>query len=429
MDASEPEPPSGTDPAEHRPFSERPHLRWLTRVGLAVLIGLAAGLASAAFLVAMEWATEAFVIHPALLWGLPLAGFAVGLAYHYGGRGSHAGNNLILDEIHEPQAWIPRRMAGLVLVATVITHLFGGSAGREGTAIQMSGSLADGLARRLRITGTERRILLVASIGAGFSAVFGVPLAGFVFALEVQALGKLRRAAVLPTLVAAVVGDLTVRALGVEHTPVPSIGPVDLSASLLAKVVVAGIAFGVMSAVFAELLHRAKALSARLLTWPPARPILGGVLVIAMTGLVGTRAYLGLSLPLIELSLLGGAGVALGAFAWKAVFTVITLGTGFFGGEVTPLFVIGATLGATMGHVLDAPIPLMAAAGLVGVFAGASNTPIASTILGFELFGIEPTLVMAISCLVSYAASGSSGIYTSQRRRRWGFRHQEPELA
>lgn len=414
----------------HRP-ARTPLLGVLSRLGLALLVGFLSGLASAVFLVSLEWASEAFVEHRLLLFGLPLGGLAVGATYHYWGRGSAAGNNLILDEIHEPQAWIPRRMAGLVFAGTVITHLFGGSAGREGTAVQMAGSIADGIARRLVITGEERRILLAASIAAGFGGVFGVPAAGIVFGLEVQPLGDLRWRAVAPSVVAAVVADRTVLATGVTHTALPDLGTVPLDALLLLKVAVAGIAFGAVGLLFAESLHRTKAVFARFVSWPPARPLIGGVLVIAATGLVGTREYLGLSLPLIGLSVAGGAGVALGAFALKTAFTALTLGSGFYGGEVTPLFVVGATLGVTMGHLLHAPIPLLAAAGLCAVFAGASNTPIASTVLGLELFGWHPALavVFALACAASFLASGSSSIYTSQQGRTWGFRHQAPTPA
>jgi H+/Cl- antiporter ClcA len=427
----EPSTTGGVHPAAHHSGAGGPLATWAWRGALALLVGVLAGLASALFLIAMEWATEAFVEHRLLLFGLPLAGLAVGLAYHYGGRGSSAGNNLILDEIHDSQAWIPRRMAGLVFAGTVITHLFGGSAGREGTAVQMAGSIADGIARRLGVTGDERRILLVASIAAGFSGVFGVPFAGFLFALEVQAIGRLRWRAVLPAAIASVVADRTVLATGVTHSSLPDLGSVPLDPLLLVKVVAAGVAFGLMGLVFAESLHRTKAVFARFLSWPPARPLLGGTLVIAATGLVGTREYLGLSLPLIGLSVAGGAGVALGAFALKTAFTALTLGSGFYGGEVTPLFVVGATLGVTMGRVLDAPIPLLAAVGLVAVFAGASNTPIASTVLGMELFGWHPTLgvVFALACTTSYLCSGSTGIYTSQQARRWGFRHPRPAPA
>ena len=423
-----PEPSPPADPAHPHEGPSGPVAAVAIRTGLALVVGVLSGLASAAFLAAMEWATEAFVEHRLLLFGLPLAGFAVGAAYHYVGKGSAAGNNLILDEIHEPRAWIPRRMAGLVFAGTVITHLFGGSAGREGTAVQMAGSIADGIARRLRITGDERRVLLAASIAAGFSGVFGVPAAGILFALEVQPLGSLRWRAVLPAVVASVVADRTVLATGITHSVLPDLGNVPLDALLLLKVAVAGAAFGAMGLVFAESLHRTKAVFARFLSWPPARPLVGGVLVILATGLVGSREYLGLSLPLIGLSVAGGTGVALGAFALKTVFTALTLGSGFYGGEVTPLFVVGATLGVTMGHLLDAPIPLLAAAGLCAVFGGASNTPVASTVLGLELFGWHPALalVFSIACLVSFLTSGSSSIYSSQRRRRWGFRHQPP---
>lgn len=434
-----PEPDPNQPPAARRgPAAAGDHLSfggpvrtWTLRCLLGVAVGVGAGISGGVFLLLLERATEAFATHAWLLFGLPLGGFAVGLVYHHLGRGSAAGNNLILDEIHEPQAWIPRRMALLVLIGTVVTHLFGGSAGREGTGVQMSGAVADGLARRLGITGLERRLVLVAAIGAGFAGVFGVPVAGVAFALEVQPLGRTRRLALIPATIACVVADRVVLLLGVHHTELPDLGAVHLDPGLVAKVVVAGVAFGVVSLVFAEALHRVKALTARLVAWPPLRPVIGGVLVIAATGLVGTRAYNGLSLPLIGLSVAGGAGVALGAFAYKTAFTALTLGTGFYGGEVTPLFVVGATLGVTMAHALDAPVPLLAGLGLAAVFAGASNTPIASTVLGLELFGWHPTLgvLFAVACATSYLCSGTSSIYTSQQGRRWGFRHQAPAPA
>jgi H+/Cl- antiporter ClcA len=292
----------------------------------------------------------------------------------------------------------------------------------------MAGSLADGLAQRLQITGLERRLMLVAAIGPGFAGVFGVPVAGIAFGLEVQPIGRVRRLALVPATIACFVADKTVLTMGVHHSALPDLGPVHLHPALVAKVAAAAIAFGLMSLVFAEALHRVKAVTNRFVAWPPLRPVVGGVLVIGATELVGTRAYNGLSIPLIAMSVAGGAGVALGAFALKTAFTALTLGTGFYGGEVTPLFVVGATLGVTMAHVLHAPVPLLAALGLAAVFAGASNTPVASTLLGLELFGWHPTLgvLFALACVVSQVASGSSSIYTSQQRRRWGFGHQEP---
>ena len=399
------------DPREHLD-----HLVFLVRWSiLGAASGVLAGLASAAFLVALDWATDTRVDTPWLLYLLPAAGFVIGAAYHYGGGRSAAGNNLILDEIHTPTAWVPRRMAPLVFVGTIATHLFGGSAGREGTAIQMSGSLTDVVARALRLGPDHRRLLLIAAIAGGFGSVFGVPLAGAVFALEVQSIGRLRYDALVPALAASVVGDQVVRLLDVEHLPTPVVGSVDLTAGLALKLAAAGVAFGLCATAFAALTHALKALFASRVAWPPLRPVVGGVLVIALTGIVGTRDYLGLSLPLATEALAGLGTVATFAFALKLLFTTVTLGTGFQGGEVTPLFVIGATLGATVGDLLDLPLGLAAAVGFVAVFGAATNTPLACTIMGVEMFGAGPIVPLAIACTVAYVSSSHRSIYTSQR--------------
>jgi H+/Cl- antiporter ClcA len=386
-------------------------LRW---VALGSLVGVLAGLASTVFLMSLDWATETFDEQGWLLYLLPLAGVAIGLAYHYGGGRSVEGNNLIIDEIHAPSDWVPRRMAPMVLVGTVVTHLFGGSAGREGTAIQMSGSLADTASRIMRLDAYDRRIMLITAIAGGFGSVFGVPLAGAVFALEVQAVGRVQYEALVPCLAASVVGDLVVAGLGVEHTPTPDLGDLGLSGSLLVRVAVAGLAFGLASVAFSELTHGLKRAFAQLLPWAPGRPFVGGILVIGLTLAAGTRAYNGLSLGLAEASL-AGAEVPTWAFALKILFTAVTLGAGFVGGEVTPLFVVGATLGATLAGVLDVPVPLMAALGFVAVFAGAANTPLACTLMGVELFGAGAVPYLATACVVSYVFSSHRGIYGTQR--------------
>lgn len=386
--------------------------RW---IALGAVVGVLAGLSSALFLVTLEWVTDIRIANPWLLWLLPVAGLAVGLAYHYGGGDAVAGNNLIIDEIHAPRAWIPRRMAPLVYVGTEVTHLFGGSAGREGTALQMSGSLTDWFSRLARLDADDRRIMLIAALAGGFGSVFGVPVAGFVFALEVQSIGRMRYDALVPAVTASLVGDLVVRGLGVDHTPTPLIADVDISASTVAKVVVAGVAFGVTALLFSELTHRIRRVFAERSLWPPLRPFVGGVGVIALTYLVGNRDYNGLSIPLITASLAGGAGIVVFAFAWKFVFTAVTLGSGFQGGEVTPLFVIGATLGVTLGDLLGVDPQLMAAIGLVAVFAGAANVPIACTVMGAELFGADAFVLFAVACVVSYVFSSHRGIYGSQR--------------
>ena len=423
------------DAAEHLVLA-RHLLRWTV---IGSVIGVLAGASSSVFLFGLKLATDTRLDTPGLLFALPLGGLAVGLAYHHLGGRSAAGNNLILDEIHglgapieghpedaevtagqagpmERRAWVPRRLAPLVLLGTWVTHLFGGSAGREGTAIQMSGSLADWFARIARLDGADRRIVLIAAISGGFGSVFGVPLAGAVFGLEVQSVGRIRYDAIVPALAASVVGNVVFDLLDLAHdvTPTVELGAIDLSLSLLAKIVVAALVFGLVSVVFSELTDGIRRAMAVLFAYSPLRPFVGGLAVVGLTFLVGTRDHLGLSLPLIE-DALTGADLVWYAFALKLLFTAVTLGSGFQGGEVTPLFVIGATLGAALAGPLDAPVELVAAVGFIAVFAAATNTPLACTIMGIELFGAGALPYLALGCVVAYVFSAHRGIYGAQR--------------
>ncbi|MCX6046910.1 MAG: chloride channel protein, partial [Chloroflexi bacterium] len=293
------------------------------------------------------------------------------------------------------------------------THLFGGSAGREGTAIQMGASLADNLQRWLRLDAPDRRLMIMAGISGGFGSIFGVPAAGFVFGMEVQSVGRIRYEGMIPCLVAAYVGDLVTRAWGATHTHYPTIANLEIAPLLLLKVALAGVIFGLTSILFVELTHGIKQLMRQISRWTPLYPVLGGLAVIGLTLLLGTRDYLGLSLPLIQQSV-SGAGVASDAFLWKLIFTAITLGAGYLGGEVTPLFVIGSTLGYTLGHLFGIDPTFLASIGLVAVFAGASNTPLACAIMGIEIFGGGSPLYLFLGCTVAYLASGHRGIYVTQ---------------
>ena len=375
---------------------------------------MVAGFSSAAFLASLNWATDERLAHPWFLWLLPLGGLGIGLVYHHHGKGTEGGNNLVLEQIHEPTDWLPRRMPFLVLAASVVTQLFGGSAGREGAAVQMAAGLTDTVSRTLRVRGLDRQMMLVTAVAGGFGSVFGVPLSGCVFALEVQTVGRMRYDAMVPALTAALVGDRVVRALGIHHAPMPVIGPVDIDPALLIKVAVAGVAFGLAGTAFTTATHLVERALRAAVSWPPLRPVVGGFAVIGLTYLVGNRDYNGLSLPLIESALTVGASVAVGAFALKLVFTAVTLGSGFKGGEVTPLLVIGATLGATLAGPLGVPGPLLAAVGLVAIFAGAANVPLASTIMAVELFGGDALVLYAVGCISAYLCS-ARGIYPSQR--------------
>lgn len=402
----------------------RPLLMWAL---LAVPVGLLAGSASALFLWALERVTELRWEHGWLLFLLPVGGAVIGWLYDRVGRSAEGGSNLIIDQIHAPGGGVPWRMAPLILAGTLVTHLFGGSAGREGTAVQMGGSLASGVGRWCRLGGDDLRVLLMTGVAAGFGSVFGTPLAGSVFALEVLAIGSVHYQALLPVLVASVVGDLTCSAWGISHTVyhLDLGGDLGLHAAfngwLMAKVVGAAVVFGAVSRLFAELMHGAQR---TLKTWVPSpwlRPALGGVVVIALVYLAGTRDYLGIGVHSPEkgavtlLSAFEAGGATPWSWAWKLLFTTVTLASGFKGGEVTPLFFIGATLGNALAVWLGAPVDLFAGLGFIAVFAGATNTPLACTLMGIELFGAHYAVYFAAACFIAYQVSGHTGIYAAQR--------------
>lgn len=384
--------------------------KWLI---LATLVAILAGSASALFLVSLDWATATREAHRWLIWLLPLAGYAVGWVYLKFGQSVEGGNNLLLDEIHDPKKTIPLRMAPLILVSTVISHLFGASVGREGTAVQMGGALADQLTQVLKLSPHDRRLLLMAGISAGFASVFGTPLAGAVFGLEVLMVGRMRYDALWPCFVSAIVADQVTRLWGVHHGHyAPGLIP-GLSVWTLISVVLAGMIFGLIGMLFATSAH---ALSARMKAWishAPLRPLVGGLVFAAVVWLGDGWRYVGLGLEPIAESF--QQAVPPWDFAAKLLSTVWTLGVGFKGGEVTPLFFIGSTLGNALAPWLHQPVGFMAALGFVGVFAGAANTPLACTLMAMELFGAPIGIFAAVACVVSYLFSGHTGIYKSQR--------------
>lgn len=388
----------------------RRSLFWL---GVSALVGVLSGSASALFLFALEKATAFRESHPWMIFLLPLGGLGIGLLYHLYGKSVEGGNNLILDEIHDAKEVIPFRMSPLVLIGTVATHLFGGSAGREGTAIQMGGSLADQLTKPLKLSPSDRQILLIAGLSAGFASVFGTPMAGTIFGLEVLMIGRMRSDAIFPAVIAAIIGHQVCLAWGIHHT-VYSVGAVPaFSLPVLASVIVAGLAFGIIGRLFAGLVHRTSHLMKLKIPYAPLRPVVGGIIFVALFAWPVMHRYIGLGIPSILAAF--QVPVAPYDFMGKIVATVITLGSGFKGGEVTPLFYIGATAGNALSLMLPVALPVLAGLGFVAVFAGAANVPIASTLLAIELFGSDIGWLAALACVLSYMASGKAGIYRSQR--------------
>ena len=384
--------------------------KWLA---LAALVAALAGSASALFLFALDWATHTREANRWLIWGLPLAGFCVGWLYLKFGQHVEAGSNLLIDEIHDPKKVVLLRMAPFVLGGTVISHLFGASVGREGTAVQMGGALADQLTQVFKLNAADRRLVLMAGISAGFAAVFGTPLAGAVFALEVLAIGRLRVEALLPCVLAAVLADQVGLWWGVQHTPYVLSQVPHITLWLLVAVTMAGAVFGLTGKVFADSTHALSGLMKKYIAYAPLRPLLGGVVIATVVMWGSFDRYIGLGIPVMVEAF--EQPLAMTDFLGKLLFTVASLGSGFKGGEVTPLFYIGATLGNALAPLLDVPFALLAAVGFVAVFAGAANTPIASTLMAMELFGADIGVFAALACVMSYVCSGHSGIYRAQR--------------
>ena len=295
-------------------------LRWLP---IAVLAGMLGGTASAVLLVSLNWATDTREAHHWLIALLPVAGLLVGLMYHYLGTAVEAGNNLVLDEVHDPKRTIPVRMTPLILIGTFMTHLFGGSAGREGTAIQTGASLADQLGKPFRMDARERRVLLMAGISAGFASVFGTPLAGAVFGLEVLAIGAVGYDAIVPCFVAAFIGDLTTHAWGVHHTLYQVRELPVMSVPGLAWAAIAGAAFGLVGMSFAKLTHSIGHLFKKYIAWSPLRPFVGGIVVAGTVFALGSTKYIGLGIPTI----LDAFGPRHDPQDWllKLLFTAVTL--------------------------------------------------------------------------------------------------------
>jgi len=378
---------------------------------ICILIGIFSGSASAFFLVSLEFVTQFRIHNDWIVWLLPFGGLLVGFSYYYWGESVVKGNNLLLEEYENPQKVIPFKMAPLVLFGTLITHLFGGSAGREGTAVQMGGAIADQFTKIFKLNNSERKILIILGISAGFASVFGTPLAGAIFALEVLYFSKINFKSIVLSFLVAYAAYFTVELWQVKHTHyiIPEIP--EISISTLIYTLIIGVLSGFAALLFSRSTHFWGSLFSKI-KYPPLRPFIGGIiLAIAIAGF-GFTKFSGLGVPVIVDSFSNQSQWY--DFLLKILFTGFTLGAGFKGGEVTPLFFVGATLGSALSGIIPMPMALLAGLGFVAVFSGATHTPIACTIMGLELFGLQPGIFIAIACTSAYFSSGSVGIYKSQ---------------
>lgn len=387
-------------------------------LGMGSSVGLLSGAASALFLWLLDRVIRLRTGHLWLVALLPLFGVLSAWLYRRWGRECEGGGALVLDEVLEFKGRVPTRMAPLVLVGTLLTHLGGGSAGREGTAVQMGASLARTLGKLpwpwLRLTRSRQRLLLMAGVSAGFGSLFGTPVAGAVFGMEAIAIGKLHYEGLLICGAASFVGDGICRWLGTPHFHY-HMGAMAMSLPLALKLALFALPVALVAGGFSELIHGLAHWTRQRLPNPYLRAALGGLAVIALALAFRTTDYLNLGTVWIPRVFEGAGAVPPWAFALKFLFTVVTLGFGFKGGEVTPLFVIGALLGTALAPAFGLPVPFIAAVGFIAVFAAASNTPIASTLMGIELFGSGFAGPLVITCFLAYVLVGHRGIYGGHR--------------
>jgi H+/Cl- antiporter ClcA len=395
-----------------------PWLRALAeQLALGGAVGVSCGVASALFLRLLELATGFRNEHEHIVYALPFAGLVIGWLYERLGQRIKGGNNLLIDTVHDGGPQVPRRMAPMVLIGTVLTHLFGGSAGREGTAVQMGASLADFWAHRFDVSRARRRQLLLAGMAGGFGSVFGTPLAGVLFGLEVARPARLELRALLPALVASFAGNFTTQALGIQHARYPQVAALALSWLVLGKWLVFAAAVALTTLGFIELTHAIKRYGERLIPRLPLRMLLGGVAVVALWRLLGSSDYLGLGVPTI-LRAFHDPALPRWAFAAKLGLTAITLGAGFLGGEVTPLFFIGAALGNALASGLGLPLALAAGVGMASMFGAAANTPLALSIMAAELLGLPVLPHVALVCGLAFLVTRTRTIYPAQLKPR-----------
>jgi H+/Cl- antiporter ClcA len=379
-------------------------------LGLAAISGALAGVAAFLLLRSLTWATNTRTSHGWLLWFLPLAGLGIGVIYTYLAGVAVHGTRHAVREGRRVDVGVPARMAPLVLGCAVAGHLFGASVGREGAAVQMSASITDTGARLLKLRHDDRQILLGASLAGGFSAVVGTPFAGFLFAVQLT-----RRRGLLPVLtcaVAAAAGDVTVRLLDHGTTGYPRLPGPDWTPLLPFKLLVAGVVFGLAGRLYMWSGNRFSQYLAAHIAWKPLRPFVGGLAIVGLAALVG-RDYLGLSLPLL------GKAIAGSHISWwvpllKLLFTVIAIGSGFVGGEVIPLFVLGATLGATLAVPLHMSPVVLAACGLATTFTAAAHVGLTGIVIATELFGWRATIPAAIVTIGARIAMGHEGLYVNR---------------
>lgn len=376
-----------------------------------IIVSIIMGIISAIFLKSLELVTTIRGSFPYLILTIPLIGVLTTYIYSKYGKESNRGNNLIIESVHK-EISVPFRMAFLTFIFTILTHLSGGSAGREGTAVQIGGALTNKVANIFKMEHREKRILIMVGISAAFGSVFGTPLAGTFFGMEVCFIGKLSYEAMIYCFIGSYIANFVTEALGIIHTShiikvIPSI-----SIYTFLIVVISSILFGLFGRIFAKGIHLIKAFYGKYIKNNINRAIISSMVVLLVIIIFRLYNFEGLSIWLVDSGFSGDVTIL--DPIKKLILTVLTLGAGLQGGEVTPLFTIGASLGGAIGNLTNIEPSLLAAIGMICVFGSATNTPITTIMLGINLFGVEAVPYYIVGAFISYYVIGHNGIYGAQ---------------
>ena len=377
---------------------------------LSVVVGSLCGVVGAVFHLSVHYAAETRGTYPWLLWCLPLVGLAIVGFYKLMGT-EGMGTNDIIDAVHKDKR-LPIRLVPSIFLGTMLTHLCGGSAGREGAALQIGGTIGQRVGRLLRLDDQDLRVATLSGMAACFSALFGTPLTAVIFAVMGISIGTMYHTALLPCLMSALAAFGVSLALGVEPTRFTVTSP-EIVVGTFLRVLLLSVLFALVSILFCKFIHGTERWMQRWIPNPWVRVVAGGLAIVALTYLVGTRDYNGAGMEIITAAVERGTAHP-AAFLLKLLFTAVTLAAGFKGGEVVPSFFVGATLGCVAAPLLGLPAGFGAALGLVSVSCGVTNSPVASVFLSVELFGSEGIWYFALACGISYMLSGYSGLYSSQ---------------
>ncbi|MBE6680020.1 MAG: chloride channel protein [Ruminococcaceae bacterium] len=385
-------------------------LKWVL---IALLLGVVGGLVGSAFHILVDIATETRENNDFLIWLLPLGGLAIVFLYRFAHATKGVDTNRVIEAVDADNKSIPFVMAPLIFVSTVLTHLFGGSAGREGAALQIGGSIGYKIGKLLRLDKRDMHTIVMTGMSALFAALFGTPVAATFFAIEVVSVGVMHYAGLVPCIVSAFMSSFIAKAFGLHPVRFEGIAIPDVNIKFMGKALVLAVLCALLSVVFCVSLEKCEHLFKKVFKNPYVRIFVGGCVIVALTMLLGTHDYNGAGMNVIERALSGSARWE--AFVLKLLFTVITVSAGFKGGEIVPTFFIGSTFGCVVAPLIGLDPSFGAALGFIALFCSVVNSPVASVILAVEVFGGEGILFFAAVCCISYMTSGYSGLYHSQR--------------